>query len=831
MDKNKNTVHHQIQTDYDVGLSIECTEEIDDCQPVQVKCEPVNNEEVDSSDQVMDDKHVGCRIKTEPCDDAENEEAGYTAKRNLGHVDSNLAAEGGMEQCVSVKTEPYDQIEPCDDLVIFEPSRSDNMVSTFQYEKSSTNYPDQMQTDPDCSIPFEVDEYECTELQDLGSKQVCIKTENLVENNKSVKKELNSSSSGSTAFSDGPTNMYVFPQATATSDSKHVKQRLSGLASLDGTGDEESVGSPSYCQPNFSAAPRPGQLPIHVVDSLHRDKMKMEEETGVTCTCIPNLHMQPTATQHEPETEALDLSQTAGQSTGEPSPVCVIIRNAQGSKSKQATTICKSSVLFYSQADPFNWDESSNSQSSENVMSPLLLQGGAEFDIAKQHGKHLESHSCKFCDVQFANFGFLQDHESVCVKRKQHKCSYCRKEFALKKYVIRHERIHTGEKPFGCAHCEMRFTQKPSLIVHLRTHTGERPFKCEYCEMCFTDKKNLKRHERIHTGEKPFGCSLCERRFTQKQHLLVHERTHTGEKPFSCELCEKTFSVRGNLLLHQRVHTGEKPFRCGFCDESFTVKSRCTEHERIHTGETPFECTHCGKAFIGRRNLTQHERSHTGEKPFACDYCDMSFPNKSRLSLHESIHTGDRRFKCPHCERTFNTKGRCAEHERGHTGEKPFQCNHCEKAFGSKRHLTQHQLIHIHTEERPFKCGHCERGFTYKSVLVQHERIHTGEKPFRCGHCEKGFTSNAKLERHERIHTGEKPFPCTQCEMRFTEKGQLTRHWRIHTGEKQCKCSQCGKGFASKAKLDQHERVHDCLYVDELPMSLSDYTVNKAKKS
>ncbi|XP_064646710.1 uncharacterized protein LOC135499707 isoform X4 [Lineus longissimus] len=334
-DNNKNVGNDPIEMEHDVGLRMECSEETDDRTFVQVKREPIENEEEGSADEVGLDS--GYHIKAKPPQDDN-----FTVIRHHGLVKPTTYDEGCEERCVRVKNERYESIESRDDQIKFEASGPDNMV-TFQYETFSTSSPDQIMTYPDGNIPFVADRQ--TESHDFKSKRVCFKTEESVEDAENVKYE---EYSGSTGGTEASSNVYDFPQAAAEKDSTHLQHDWQGLAGPEDAGDEESAGSPSYCQPNFSAA-RPGQLPIHVVDPLHGDEMKMEEEeeeeaslsvTGV----IPNLHTQRPATQlglTRPGTEALDLRQAVGQSTGEPFLVCFMASSIQRDCKPAAMTISR----------------------------------------------------------------------------------------------------------------------------------------------------------------------------------------------------------------------------------------------------------------------------------------------------------------------------------------------------------------------------------------------------------------------------------------------------------------------------------------------------------
>ncbi|XP_064646707.1 zinc finger protein 726-like isoform X1 [Lineus longissimus] len=712
-DNNKNVGNDPIEMEHDVGLRMECSEETDDRTFVQVKREPIENEEEGSADEVGLDS--GYHIKAKPPQDDN-----FTVIRHHGLVKPTTYDEGCEERCVRVKNERYESIESRDDQIKFEASGPDNMV-TFQYETFSTSSPDQIMTYPDGNIPFVADRQ--TESHDFKSKRVCFKTEESVEDAENVKYE---EYSGSTGGTEASSNVYDFPQAAAEKDSTHLQHDWQGLAGPEDAGDEESAGSPSYCQPNFSAA-RPGQLPIHVVDPLHGDEMKMEEEeeeeaslsvTGV----IPNLHTQRPATQlglTRPGTEALDLRQAVGQSTGEPFPVNFITSDIHDTHSKSGTTTPLATALPDCEANSFVGLQSSN--------FPSHNSGIMTFSMMAKEGVKCK---CGVCDMSFTSVAALKCHERLHVSGGNvFSCEYCGMIFMRKSHLTQHERIHTGERPFKCSHCAMSFAQKGNLRQHELIHTGEKPHVCEHCGKKFTQKSAHARHERIHTGEKPFRCEVCEMKFAQKGNLRQHEQIHTGEKRFKCEHCGKGFIQKSFLEAHESVHRGLKPFKCEHCEKSFTSKSNVTQHKRIHTGEKRFKCGHCEMRFTRRSILTQHERIHTGEKPFRCDHCEMSFPQKSGLNQHELVHTGEKPFRCKHCDMRFSRKEHCAKHERIHTGEK-FQCVHCEMAFTQKGNLNQH-IHRIHSGVRPFKCKYCHKGFASQADLKRHGFVHLDVKPLK----------------------------------------------------------------------------------------------------
>ncbi|XP_064646709.1 zinc finger protein 773-like isoform X3 [Lineus longissimus] len=572
-DNNKNVGNDPIEMEHDVGLRMECSEETDDRTFVQVKREPIENEEEGSADEVGLDS--GYHIKAKPPQDDN-----FTVIRHHGLVKPTTYDEGCEERCVRVKNERYESIESRDDQIKFEASGPDNMV-TFQYETFSTSSPDQIMTYPDGNIPFVADRQ--TESHDFKSKRVCFKTEESVEDAENVKYE---EYSGSTGGTEASSNVYDFPQAAAEKDSTHLQHDWQGLAGPEDAGDEESAGSPSYCQPNFSAA-RPGQLPIHVVDPLHGDEMKMEEEeeeeaslsvTGV----IPNLHTQRPATQlglTRPGTEALDLRQAVGQSTGEPTPTHLEF----GVQTKLHQICAKLHV-----------------GKAENPSSFGNLPVGVP-SYQDTHGEKLFQVS----PVEFAD------------------------DFHVDLY-----------KPCLCKQCGKAFSGKSALEIHERFCVDKKSvlFQCQLCDKVFERKCNYTRHKCSLVEERPHKCKLCEKTFVRPSHLACHELIHTGKKPFKCKYCEKGFTEKPNLARHELIHTGEKPFECKSCCKVFTQKCHLIRHERIHTMERPFECTHCGKAFIQESHLVRHELIHTGEKRYQCKYCQKRFTQNSSLTRHEQIH-------------------------------------------------------------------------------------------------------------------------------------------------------------------------------------------------
>jgi hypothetical protein len=246
---------------------------------------------VDDGDQACDPLESTFHVKAEPLDHSETEECDYTRKREHDHTETtgNLCDYIGSEQHdnIPIKTEPCDEIEtePCDQMKFeSESSWDEDKTGTLQYE--NIEYGNQLEKWKDSRIPDKMVASECgeTEESQFMSEVIQIKTEP-EDFDDHVPVKYKTRDTDRNVNSDSNPNVCIFPQTTAATESI----RISGTH--DTVGEESTVGL-DLRTPD-SVVPRPGQLPIHVVDPLHGDGMKMDEDASLSVTgVVANIHAQ-----------------------------------------------------------------------------------------------------------------------------------------------------------------------------------------------------------------------------------------------------------------------------------------------------------------------------------------------------------------------------------------------------------------------------------------------------------------------------------------------------------------------------------------------------------
>ncbi|XP_029921998.1 oocyte zinc finger protein XlCOF6-like [Myripristis murdjan] len=339
---------------------------------------------------------------------------------------------------------------------------------------------------------------------------------------------------------------------------------------------------------------------------------------------------------------------------------------------------------------------------------------------------HSKPHLCSQCGKRFARPEGLVAHARRHTGEKLFKCSECGTEFAYKSTFNRHMRQHTVKKlsTHTCTFCEGQFAGALALQRH-KCSALEKTFICSLCPKTFDCRQSLADHENLHSGERDFVCEMCGERFFSSSSLSTHRVTHmqkdtccdelglgcsdisvlqnhlsrhSGEKLFTCDVCGKGCSHLSALKHHMLTHTGERPYVCETCGKRCGHASALQNHMRIHTGQKPGQrpvCDVCGKYLSSMVKLKYHMNVHTGEKPYACDQCGKKFRNPSNLRKHNITHTGEKMYGCTICGRRFTQSGSLKLHRRIHTGERPYSCTVCSKAYFKRSELKKHQMVHM----------------------------------------------------------------------------------------------------------------------------------------
>lgn len=144
-------------------------------------------------------------------------------------------------------------------------------------------------------------------------------------------------------------------------------------------------------------------------------------------------------------------------------------------------------------------------------------------------------------------------------------CSHCNYISKFKATVQRHyQRHHTDDKrPYHCSNCDFKTKTKDQIALHNKRSASSLEMRCQNCDFTTNFKCQFVMHQRSHYT---FKCELCNYTCKHKHEIEKHVRTiHMGTKHL-CKYCDFKTPKLEALLCHEALHTGNKPFKCKLCD-------------------------------------------------------------------------------------------------------------------------------------------------------------------------------------------------------------------------------------------------------------------------
>ncbi|KAK1151864.1 hypothetical protein AOXY_G32229 [Acipenser oxyrinchus oxyrinchus] len=472
---------------------------------------------------------------------------------------------------------------------------------------------------------------------------------------------------------------------------------------------------------------------------------------------------------------------------------------------------------------------------------------GESFDLHKELQRHRRKHSglgpykCAQCPRTFHYPSDLKRHthsrssSSSPSKRPNkdpnkdpaetvtHTCIFCEKQFANRKQLVRHREVHRYQTRFRCTRCDKSFTIRKSYLQHRRKHLAEEEEEEEEEEE--RGKGKSRSYEDDSDSEPCLPCHVCGKSFASVAALEEHQRSHLGKKPHECGQCGQSFLQESQLRQHQRGH--ESPFQCGPCGRGLPSLLALRKHQKTHNAQRPFPCPQCPQRFRYQSHLRNHLETHSGE-PFPCDLCGRTFAWKSTRDTHRKTHalqeTGTEQ---PLAESAAPLRPSPSPPPPPPSAivppppsPPPSSKDRPTRGMGGlQRELAQlQQPGGGGGEEWRFSCQICGKGFQYRSKLAEHQRHHDTERPFSCGDCGRRFVQESQLQQHRLSHAPknpekkkeeekEKPYQCHTCDKRFQRKSNLTVHQKSHVGPTLYECTECGGGFQGMGAFKKHRCV------------------------
>lgn len=117
------------------------------------------------------------------------------------------------------------------------------------------------------------------------------------------------------------------------------------------------------------------------------------------------------------------------------------------------------------------------------------------------------------------------------LEKKKHVCDICENRFHSVKELQNHKKkIHDvsgGDEAvvgWTCGFCDQEFAQKRYLEDHLDRHEEAKPLNCMYCGGSFPRKESLQRAFQIYKGEAVDPCKKCGRNLNLKDYLEHNRR-------------------------------------------------------------------------------------------------------------------------------------------------------------------------------------------------------------------------------------------------------------------------------------------------------------------
>lgn len=425
-----------------------------------------------------------------------------------------------------------------------------------------------------------------------------------------------------------------------------------------------------------------------------------------------------------------------------------------------------------------------------------LRQLGGMFNVVEE--SDFPFFTCSLCENKFHTSGELESHFIVCKEASKTTCSNCQDTFDTRQDYENHSCF--VREVLACKFCDSNFLNKTYLEQHISTfhidETEQNMYRCHVCSLTFPRPTSLKNHLKIHNyipGRALLDVVQDQENETDKlkwpnEYLIYVDKNCSDITSYSYNdpscLVQTELNSDINLSIGQEMvvnTTYDDSSNSQENDLTFNqIKIETSQETSITMSDTaidrkrPHVCTHCGATFARSKALSSHQKLHIigWTNKHECETCGETFETE-QLKLNHRCSIDDPlpkkpatepiakkvlnrigKHPCPECQKKFTTKQKMHRHLWIHR-KKTYSCEMCVATFEEQGELDRHRLTE-HPMDSPYVCQECGKCFASRQGLWEHGRVHGSGSAglFKCTICKKTFTSRQGYLIHNRMHTG-----------------------------------------------------------------------------